>query len=242
MELQTVIGQLVSDQVNSFIAQVAKKHNISETDLQNIWESIPETEKSTGKKVEKKVEKISSDDPFNLSTMTLKQLKGFVHEQNLTGVKLSAKKEQLLESIRNALNSKEAGESKPAKTGKKLDPHPAITRYMGLMKNSFLTVVPWKNSNLLHEESGIVLSKTTQRAIGTVGNDGKLQILTPDDIELCKKHKIQYDVPGDLDKGRTDQESIEELDEEDELNEIELVGSDEELICESDEEEVEFEN
>ena len=110
---------------------------------------------------------IESDDPFGLTQMTRDQLKAFAVEKKLTGVKISSTKALLLEAIQKALAT-DNKEKTPEAVAKKGGPHPAITRCMGLVQSSFLTVSPWKNSNLIHEESGIIINRTTQRAITTI--------------------------------------------------------------------------
>ena len=110
-------------------------------------------------------------------------------------------------------------------------------------RTAFLTVSPWKSDSslLLHEESSILLDTKTSKAVGCVdATTGNRRELTVDDLNTCKKHKILYDVKGNLDSGNSTVSQVEELDEDDESDEEELVEED--MLLDEEDEEFEMED
>jgi len=84
-----------------------------------------------------------------------------------------------------------------------------------------------EHGNFFYPGTRIVLDKKAN-AIGVQEDDGTVSDLTDDDIDECKKYKISYKMPTNLDK-KTDLENIkvEELDEDNLENTDEIVEEEE---------------
>jgi len=95
-----------------------------------------------------------------------------------------------------------------------------------------------------HAETGLVFDTKLKKVIGTQKNDGTLNDLSKDDINICNKFKFLYLLPENLDSELTlDDELVEELNEEEDkiLKEVEEEEVEEEEVEEVEEEEVEEE-
>jgi hypothetical protein len=85
-----------------------------------------------------------------------------------------------------------------------------------------------KNSfgNHEHSATGLVFDKNTKKVIGKQNPNGKVDPITDEDIEVCKKYKLPYTIPENLnskkmsvavDEDDGDEDLGEELGEEEEL-------------------------
>ena len=94
-----------------------------------------------------------------------------------------------------------------------------------------------EHGNFFYPGTRIVLDKKAN-AIGVQEDDGTVSELTDDDIDECKKYKISYKMPTNLDK-KTDLENVkvEELDEDNLENTDEIVEEEEEEIEEIEDDE-----
>lgn len=54
------------------------------------------------------------------------------------------------------------------------------------------------HGNYMNKETRIVVDSTTQVAIGVQNDDGTIQQLFPEDIEVCRKYDLDYDVGENL--------------------------------------------
>ena len=69
-----------------------------------------------------------------------------------------------------------------------------------------------------HRESALVFNADSKRVYGKQTESGVVVDLTPADIDLCNKHKVEYVLPINLDHETSDKpkRTIERIDEEDE--------------------------
>ena len=87
-----------------------------------------------------------------------------------------------------------------------------------------------------HPETGLIFDNKTKKVIGKQNDDGSIDGLTVDYIDLCNKYKFNYTLPDDLEqKTSLDDLDIDEL-EEDEILESEDEQFEEDDILESEEE------
>jgi len=158
------------------------------------------------------------------------------------GLKQSGKKEELYKRLVDSLSSTSTVETKKAvstsSSSTKKEDAPVIksikerTAELAIRKNKF--------GNYEHFESGIVFNNETKMAIGHQNTTGKVDSLTDNDIETCKKYKFKYTLPENLsvDKGLNNVK-VEDVDDEDEdeLDEDDIEEEEEDLEAEVDLEE-----
>jgi hypothetical protein len=132
------------------------------------------------------------------------------------GVKVTGKKEELMQRLteflanKNDKNDKKA-ELKPEKKTEKSD-QPVIrtikerTAELAIRKNKF--------GNFEHSQTGLVFNTENKMVYGRQVDDAVVD-LTVEDIELCKKYKFPYKIPENLNTTKNlDDIKIEDLEEE----------------------------
>lgn len=237
-----------SQQFDSLIAQyisaVSDKFGLKKQELQNLWNA-----ESVSKSAVQVVPEVKESPLVNMTDLSMERLMK-CNKAELTalckskGLKVSGKKEELIErltggerkeSVKRSESEKEVKESKTKpKTSTK--PAPIIQKLLekspvvALRKNAF--------GNYEHPGSGMVFNMKTKKVIGKQQDDGTVQELTEEDIEYCKKHKMDFEVPNNLDKDDDEEEEVVLKDDDEEV----VVDDDEEEILEDDEDEVELED
>lgn len=85
-------------------------------------------------------------------------------------------------------------------------------------------------NNYEHPETGIVFDSKTKNAIGKQNDDGTIEPLTADLIDICNQYKFTYDLPLNLNSKTSKDVKVEELDdeEEEEIVEEEIIEEEEE--------------
>jgi hypothetical protein len=144
------------------------------------------------------------------------------------GLKCTGTKEQLVA----LLLSKDGSSAKlPVKkeVAKKAEPVKKVhsTPVAQKLVSSIPSVAIRRNQHGNHEhpETSFVFDKKTKKAMGKQNEDGTINDLTPEDIDICNQWKFQYVLPDNLDKKtKLNDEKVDELDYEDE----EVLDSDEE--------------
>ena len=136
-------------------------------------------------------------------------------------------------------------EAKPVKTKS-----PVTATVVKKLSNANSTVAIRRNvhGNHEHPETSFVFDPKTKKVTGKQNENGQVDPLTEEDIDICNKYKFSYVLPDNLDSKTTlDDEHVEELDEEDDeviesdddLDEEELID-DEEAEIDDDDDDVEF--
>jgi hypothetical protein len=93
-----------------------------------------------------------------------------------------------------------------------------------------------KFGNFEHFETGLVFQSETETVYGKQNENGKVDILTDDDIEQCKKFKFNYKLPDNLNTNKDlNNIKIDEVEDEDEDDEDE--DEDKEEDCDNNENE-----
>ena len=235
MSLQTKIQSVVDETIGRFIGNVATRLKVPSETIEEIWKesqasvSSPVAQSSSPKSAP------ANPDLAKLNKMKKDELKELC--KSIDGFSARLTKPQLIELYTKGQSNSTV--SKPAAQPSNKPP----TKKLGLLDTSFLTVSPWKSDSslLLHEQSGILMDQKTSKAVGCVdASTQKRRELTVEDLDVCKRYKILYDVKGNLDSGASSVSQVEELDEDDESDDEELVEED--MLLDEDDEEFEMED
>jgi Fe2+ or Zn2+ uptake regulation protein len=238
MSLSYSVKTAVDNVVHGFILKVAEKYDLDANELLVEWEG-------GGNIKVGETNKVNDDlDHAKILTMKVPELKAMCKKK---GLKATGKKEELLALLLKGESgsTQVKTEAKPEKTKS-----PVTATVVKKLSNANSTVAIRRNAHGNHEhpETSFVFDPKTKKVIGKQNENGKVDPLTEEDIDLCNKHKFPYVLPDNLDsKAKLEDEHVEELDEEDdeviesddELDEEELIDEEEAL---EDEEEVEFED
>ena len=228
----------IDSSVLEFCDIVAKKYKLNQTELFKLWNG-DDFSVSSKSKESSDVEPAMELTREKILSSTKDVLMAFCKSKN---VKQSGKKEEIIERLLGLLNDDTKVESKPvqSKSVKSAASMPAVLIKVAekvgtpeIRKNKF--------GNYEHFESGIVLNNETKMAIGHQNTTGKVDSLTDNDIETCKKYKFKYTLPENLsvDKGLNNVkvEDVDDVDDEDELDEDDIEEEEEDLEAEVDLEE-----
>jgi len=236
MSLNQSVTKAVNEVINNFIQKIASKYNLDPAEMLAEWNGTSHTGvKATATAT---VKKSSDVDEATLSQYKKAELQALCREKAL---KCTGTKEQLV----GYLLGKEGGSSsKPPvakkETKKTEDTKNILTPVAKKLTSSIPTVAIRRNQHGNHEHSdtSLVFDKKTKKAIGKQNDDGSIDDLTPDDIDICNQWKFQYVIPDNLDKKiELKDVKVDELD----YEEDEVLESDEEVLEDEDVEEEEEE-
>lgn len=225
MSLSLTINKAVESAIQTYIARISKQYNINENELKSIWSGNSELTTEPKAKPENK-EKSELD---NLNKQELIKL------CKDKGLKSTGTKADMIQRLTN-------GETAPVK---KQQTRPEIASAPTVIQKITATIpnVSIRRNqfgNFEHSDTSLVFNNKTKKVIGKQNNSGTVDNLTPEDIETCKQHKFQYELPENLDnKTSLTSVAVEELD--DASGDDVLLEDDEEEFLEEDEEEDEEE-
>jgi hypothetical protein len=242
MSVYEQLKKNIETAIQEYVARVSKKYQIDEKELLNLFNNDSSTTLPK-KETVKKVSKIDSVDMNDLSVERLNkctkpELSALCKSK---GLKCTGTKDVLLQRLlgkeesvpSTKAKSKTENKTESKTTKSKTEKRPTIIENLLAKKE---TKLARKNEfgNYFYPGTRIVLNDKSV-AFGTQEDDGTVSDLTPDDIEECKKFKILYKIPNNLDK-KTDLENVkvEEL-------EDEIIEAADELIEEEEQEEEEIE-
>lgn len=249
MSLNQTVTKAVNEVINNFIQQISSKYDLDPNDLLQMWDC-------NSKVVPKKslVTDIPSatDDIDENSLLQYKkpEIQALCRQR---GLKCTGTKEQLIALLLSKDGSsavKKEVVSKKSEPIKKVSSTPVAQKLV----SSIPTVAIRRNQHGNHEhpETSFVFDKKTKKAIGKQNEDGTIDDLTSEDIDICNQWKFQYVLPDNLDKKtKLNDVKVDELDyedeevlESDEDEEEEAVIDEEELVQEEDfeDEEEEYED
>lgn len=219
--------------INDFCKTLSIKYKLDHTEVYSLWSSSPQQQSqpqssSTEKKEDDSSLAITHE---TISAATKDMLAGMCKK---VGLKQSGKKEELYKRLVDHLTASpktEVVSKKPSSSSssKKEDP-PVIksvkerTAELAIRKNS--------HGNFEHVATGLVFN-TDKMVYGKQSEDGTVNPLTVDDIELCKKYKFPFKVPDNLNTSKNlddvkVEEMVEEVLEDDDL-EDDMVEDEEDL-------------
>jgi hypothetical protein len=229
---------ITEDQISQFICSISNKYEIGEDDLIKQWETqFKINKKSPVKKPSvEKLEYIDHTKPVPeeiLNSSTLVELKEFCRNR---GVKVSGTKANLIARLKGEEETKTVVKKSVKitndKKAKKIEESSVVLEQLKSRAPSF-ELRRNNYGNIVHPDFNLVFNKINgeNTVIGTENESGKVEQLTKEDIQLCKKYKFQFiGIPEIL--NNTDEEVIEEEIIDDEEEEEEII--EEEIMEESD--------
>lgn len=247
MSLNQTVTKAVNEVINNFIQQISSKYDLDPNDLLQMWDCNSNLTKVVQKK------SVVTDIPSDIDENALLQYKKPEIQAicRQRGLKCTGTKEQLIALLLSKdtkLPVKKEVVSKKTEPIKKVPSTPVAQKLV----SSIPTVAIRRNQHGNHEhpETSFVFDKKTKKAIGKQNEDGTIEDLTSEDIDICNQWKFQYVLPNNLDKKTNlNDVKVDELDYEDEeevleSDEEEAVIDEEELVQEEDfeDEEEEYED
>jgi hypothetical protein len=250
MSFSDLVNKAVNANVDAFIERIASTYNLKAEELRVMWSGDEAPVKSRSKPktvaVSDSTPKPSSGGSSELNSLNKPEL---VAQCKARGLKTTGTKVELVAR----LSGEEPEDKKPKeKATKAVAPKASASKKEPAVVKSIQTklepVKVAKNSfgNHEHSATGLVFDKNTKKVIGKQNPNGKVDPITDEDIEVCKKYKLPYTIPENLnskkmsvvvDEDDGDEDLGEDLGEEEELEDD--VEDEEEL--EEVEEEVEEE-
>lgn len=240
MSARDLIHNHIDNTVKNLIHVIASKYNLNEKEVYSLWSS------------EGNVESISSVNttdlsPERLTKSTVAELKALCKTK---GVKCTGKKEELVSRLLGK-DENEVVETKKETKKQKPEKKTASSSLSVIQKlaPTIPTIAIRKNQygNLVHPDTQFVFDRIHEVVIGKQGENGKVLDLTDEDIQTCKRLKMQYKLPGNLDKNinmknvkvegldESDIEIEDEVEVEDEIeDEVEDEVEDEDIDIEDD--------
>ena len=232
MSLNQTVTKALNEAVNNFICKIAIKYDLDQNDLMSEWDV------TTTSKIKAAVKKSSTPDTAqvigdNMDEATLSQykkpeLQALCRQKAL---KCTGTKEQLIGYLlgKDTSSSNKTPSKKEAPVKKAIEDKSISTPVAKKLTSSIPTVAIRRNvhGNHEHPDTSLVFDKKTKKAIGKQNEDGTIDDLTSDDIDICNQWKFQYVLPSNLDKKTALKDvKVDELDYEDD----EVLESDEEVL------------
>lgn len=236
MSLSLKIQTEIDNTINIFINKLSTQYNIEKDELLKIWNgNVVKTQENTV--IESTIIDIKKDSNNDLTSMSKTELSNICKEK---GLKVSGTKAELISRINSCSEGKK--DEKKDKVEKK-DKSPPVVKKLVEKLIPNITIKRNKFDNFEHQETGFVFNNKTQKVYGKQNEDGTIEDLTSEDIDLCNKYKFSYIIPDNLDKKnnlkKVDVKELEDIDVEDD-NEVDE-DFDEEEFEEFEEEEEEEE-
>ena len=150
------------------------------------------------------------------------------------GLKMSGKKEELIQRLLDSLkssslstSSSSSSSSLSSSTSSSTNKTQSKKEEPSVIKNvkhnaGEISIRPNKFGNFEHVVTGLVFSRD-KIVIGKQSNTGEITPLTTEYIEMCKQYKFNYKLPENLNVNKSlDDVSIEEVEEEEELDDEDI--------------------
>lgn len=211
MSFRESIIENFDNQIEKFISLVSEKYELDIEELKSLWSS-GNVKKTTQKiKIPVPEGKFEGEIKVKKDEMSLDALKKKAKELGIPGIskyKASNKNEliELIEKVESGekieekKKEKKTTEKKPAEKKSKEDVLISKEELKEKIDQRRTTVEIAKNKfgNYEHSQSGIVLDRVSQEAIGKQSPDGKIIPLTHEDIEMCKVLNFKYKLPNNI--------------------------------------------
>jgi hypothetical protein len=245
--LNHIIATAIQKAVQDFATQISQTHNIPIQSLMNLWSSKETTtgpslltthvqqSNSNNQGIQQQSNSNNQETRDALNKLKKPELQTMCRNRSL---KATGTKAQLIDRLLNGEQTTTQKKSSPSKSPCTSVAQPKLP-VLRISKNSF--------GNYEHKESGLIIERGTQTAIGTQNPDGSVNELTSQSIESAKQYGFNYTIPFNLDSDQvqsTDKD-VQELDEpgeetkcptNEEEEEEEVVAEDEDLPIAEDEE------
>lgn len=225
MSLNQTVTKAVNEVINNFIQQISSKYDLDPNDLLQMWDCNSTLTKVVSKKSVVTDIPSATDDIDENALLQYKkpEIQALCRQR---GLKCTGTKEQLIALLlskdSNKVPQKKEVAAKKTEPAKKVTSTPVAQKLV----SSIPTVAIRRNQHGNHEhpDTSFVFDKKTKKAIGKQNEDGTIEDLTSEDIDICNQWKFQYILPDNLDKKtKLNDEKVDELDYEDE----EVIESDE---------------
>lgn len=229
MSFSDLVNKAVNTNVDAFIERIASTYNLKAEELRVMWSGDAAPVKSRAKPkavsapTSESTPKAPSGGSSELNSLNKPEL---VAQCKARGLKTTGTKAELVAR----LSGEEPEEKKPkekaaapkASASKK---EPAVVK---TVQTKLEPVKVAKNSfgNHEHSATGLVFDKNTKKVIGKQNPNGKVDPITDEDIEVCKKYKLPYTIPENLNSKKMSV-AVDEDDGDDDLGEE--LGEEEEL-------------
>jgi len=241
MSLYEELKKNIENAFCQYAGVISQKYQIDEKEILDIFNGGSTTNVNPPKRqVKKSLDSVDMNDLSSerLSKCTKPELSALCKSK---GLKCTGTKDVLLQRLLEKEDTGDKVESKKVETVSKKTESKKVEVKSKKASNSNPPVVEKllqerkdpiarrnEHGNFFYPGTRIVLDQKAT-AIGVQEDDGTVSELTDDDIDECKKYKITYKMPTNLDK-KTDLENIkvEELDEDNLENTDEIVEEEEE--------------
>ena len=239
MSYSDLVNKAVNANVASFIARVASTYNLKADELTVMWSGEAVPVKSRAKaKPSNDTPAPSGGDSSVLNAMNKPELVAMCKSRSLktTGTKAELVSRLSGEEIVVAPKSKSKETvAKPKTSTTKKEPAVAKTIQTSLEP---LKITKNSHGNYEHAQSGLVVEVATKKVYGKQNANGKVDPLTDSDIETCKKYKMAFVLPENLNSKKNvivedeDENIVDEGEDEGEDVDEEFVDEEEEELDE----------
>ncbi len=176
MSFKDTIMSSINSTVNNYISIISKKYNIKENELYEIWSGNSEISQTTSQNQE--LEKLSKPELIEMCKSKKLKVSGSKNDLiNRIILNETQNKQQQVKTLEQQTVIKKLVEKIP-----KLE----------IKKNAF--------GNYEHKETSFIFDSKTQKVYGKQNQDGNIDELSSEDIDLCNKYKFSYLIPNNLDK------------------------------------------
>ena len=228
MSLNQTVTKALNEAVNNFIQQIAIKYNLDQNELMTEWDGATPSKTKASVKKSSTPNTVDNMDETTLSQYKKPELQALCRQKAL---KCTGTKEQLIGFLlgKDVGSSDKTPSKKEAPVKKAVEDKSISTPVAKKLTSSIPTVAIRRNQHGNHEhpDTSIVFDKKTKKAIGKQNEDGTIDDLTTEDIDICNQWKFLYVLPSNLDKKMELKDvKVDELDYEDD----EVLESDEEVL------------
>lgn len=248
MDFKHCVSKAVDEVVQRFIKDVSIQYNIEFKDLKDMWTSNDEDTKQTvpntpdarkGQNTDN--ESAKSIDLVSLQKCTVPELKAMCKDR---GLKCSGKKGDILSRLVNG-DTPPPISKKPLPAKKKVDTQ-AVIKQLKANASSSLQLRRNAFGNYQHPHSDLIFNDQ-KKVYGVQKDDGSIEHLTEESIDLCNKYNFDYVMPDnlntcdeDIDIEDFDSDEDTQINDSSEDSDLEDVDITEEILIEDDEDDDEI--
>ncbi len=234
-DLRNSVISVLDDAVEKFSQDIAKKYNLNKDDLFAIWKSgatssvEPAVSQNSGNTSPVQSETTNSDSKFSRDELNKMKKPELVKLCKENKVKTTGKKDDLVERLMNVDNS--PAKQVPTKKQTILQSLNSTIPTISIRRN--------KHGNYEHPETHLVFDKINKVVFGMQNDNGTVDPLTDEHIDLCNKFKFKFILPENLNKSQAtsvdtkkivaDEDDEDDEDDDDILEDDDLIEDDDDL-------------
>ena len=216
--MENFIRDRINSIIETFIDVVSINHGIDKELLMKSLNDSLEIKTVEKKTVKKTVVSAVKKTTVDYTTLTKKELQEICRSKSVT---VGGTKDEIIQRI--ILNNGANTETPPPTN---TPTKKSIKKIIKIAKTELTMSKPNKFGHVINKETGLVFDVKSNMIIGR--EDGKnITPLTKDDINLCNKYKLQYQLP--LNLNDEDDEDVEDVEEDEEDVDVEDVEDDDEV-------------